>query len=452
MVLLYLFILFAGGVPVFAVINRNSETVRSMNVFESAALTFNIGLFMFYLYYFALSLFGTSVNFRHFIPFIAVGFAGIVMIIAMRPKFGKYNAGLIEILLLVTFSLSIISLVVFSVQNRPIIPDEFSAWASAPKVNFFEGSLLYKHDYGFAKYPPFMTSVYSGYYHFIGRVDDMSVRAIQPIVSFVNLLGIYGYAKRKGYSGRLLLIMLSAFTVLYTGISDITASTYIDLVFACYYTLGCIYFIEILFSKNKVSNLLISLLYMSVVSLIRPDGMYLLLFFIPILAFDCLFRVKRLKTAVCGALCIALSPVLFFCYEFFRKTMCVNAPSGSSRPVVYELTLNMLTASFTQLFLNKIWMIIIMVFCLLLFLCAFYRKIGKDTAFLVFYLIALVIMNIAFLDVCYIYKFGPEAGIAASFIRYMIRAVFVGMFACLVLNKSLTKEDEIKISQFSDSL
>lgn len=450
MVLLYLFILFISGAPIFAVINKNFESVRSMNAFEALAITFDIGLFLFYLYYFALSLFGTSVNFYHFIPVIAVGLVGIVLIIAMRPKFGKCRADLIEILLLITFALSIISLVLFSVQNRPIVADEFSAWASIPKVNFFEGSLLYRHDYGFAKYPPFMTAVYSGFYHFIGRVDDMSVRAIQPIISFVNLLGIYGYAKRKDYNGKFLLLMLTVFMVAYTCITDIAASTYIDLVFACFYTLGCLYFMEILFGKNKVSNLLLSLLFMSIVSLIRPDGMYLLLFFIPILAFDYLFREKRLKSAIYGILVVVLSPVLFFGYEFFRKTMCVNAPSGSSRPVVYELTVKMFTASFSQLFLNISWMIIIIAFCLLLFLCAFYQKIDKNTAFLGFYLIALIVMNISFLDVCYIYKFGPEAGIAASFIRYMIRAVFVGMFACLVLHKRLTKEDMIHVSQFSE--
>ena len=50
MVLLYLFLLFVSGVPVFAIINKNSESVRSMNAFESLALTFNICLFLFYLY------------------------------------------------------------------------------------------------------------------------------------------------------------------------------------------------------------------------------------------------------------------------------------------------------------------------------------------------------------------------------------------------------------------
>lgn len=445
MVLLYLFLLFVSGVPVFAIINKNSESVRSMNAFESLALTFNIGLFLFYLYYFALSLAGVSVNFYHFLPVAAVAFIGIVLIFVMRPKFGKYSADLMEILLLITFALSIISLIVFSAQNRPIFPDEFSAWAVIPKINFFEGSLLYKQDYGFVKYPPFMTTVYSGFYHFIGRVDDMSVRIIQPSISFVNLLGIYGYAKRKGYNGKFLLIMLSVFMVAYNDIADFTASTYIDLVFACFYTLGCLYFIDILFSKNKLPYFLLSLFFMSIVSLIRPDGVYLLLFFIPIVLLDCLFREKRIKNAIWGASCIALSPIPFFCYEIFRKIMCVNAPpSDSSSPVVHELVVNMLTASFSQLFLNKSWMVIIIACCLLLFLCAFYRKMDKKSAWLTFYCIALIVMNIAFLDVCYIYKFGAEAGIAASFIRYMLRAVFVGMFACLVLEKTLSGRGELE--------
>lgn len=443
--LLYTTMIYLSGLAVFCLLKfAKILKLHDFGFLELSAVSFNLGILLNYIVFFIISLVGIKITFAAFLPAIILSCLSVILLISKKVTFKSgTKKSRFEIFFLILLTISSLFLLIEAVTHNVTYPDEYAAWTALPKIYFSEGSLRYTVDYGTVKYPPFLTSLSAGFYFFTGRLDEVNVRALPAIILYINLLGMYSYTKRRKFSACGFLTFAVLILTMYNNIFYLGGSSYADLPFACIYTFAVLYYLELFDNVGKdKSYCILSLIYFAMLCLIKIDGIYMLVFNAAIIFLYVVLKRKDLrpKAVICSIIPNLFAPLLYVAYLLFNKFLCTNTTRQLQREPVPEYTLEMLKNLFNQQFDDIVWMVLIVLILVYSAAVIYKNKFNRNNSFETLGLFIYILANIAFLAFSFIIKFGNEAPLAASYIRYITRAVFIAVFLLLNLRKLLRSD------------
>ena len=352
---------------------------------------------------------------------------------------------LIYCLLVFSVTIYLTYIISTAISNFLSFPDEFSVWALNAKNIFIGRKMNFFINTGLENYPNFLPLLYSGFYFFIDKIEENSIRIISGIYLSLCVVGLIGFGKRKKINLNYMLIFIMLCIILYGTFADISSSSYADIPFMTTYTFGILYFIEYLVSNRNKTFLAISSISFMSCSFMKTDGLYLMAFnlFLSLLygPFSKIFKLKRIspKESVVYNLLIFLLPVTWKIYNKLAD-FPTNLVAGAGS--VFELHLEYLIGLFTNMtsqFYDCIPWVIVLIILLIGYLI-FYNKLSKADQEFINLCCFTFFANLMFLILCYLFVFGGEAIIAASFIRYLTRVIMIMIMASLIMLKPINKE------------
>lgn len=451
MIYIYIILIFFIGINLMYLTNRfNLLQLKSFNGFEKVAFALTSSILVFVLYMFILGVLSIEYNQILIIGFLILNlFVSIYLLLSKKicfkiskPNFRKRDIPLIILGLCTT--IFVIYYIFSSISTNLIYPDEFSAWALNAKNIYIGKKMNFFINTGLETYPNFLPLLNSGYYFFIDNIAENEIRIFSSIYIIILLLSLIGFCKRNKLDISKLLVCCLIVFLTYDGFSDIATSTYGDIPFMCTYTIGMIYLIQWLEIDRKKEFLIVSAINLMSCCFMKNDGLYLMTFnfflFLIYAFFSKLFGLKKVKlkeSLIYNGVILSL-PVAWKIYTIVCKFPAdLAAGAGSSFALNLDYTVPLFQNMTSQFFNCIPWVL----FLLILIICWFYLYNKLDTKNKHFIVLALMTLlaNLAFLILSYLLVFGAEALIAASFIRYMSRVIFIMIVVVLMVLKPIDK-------------
>ena len=445
MILLLIIIIGLSGVFITFVLNRlKLINYSKINLLEYFSMTLFTGLLFFVMYILGLSFIKIDLDRFMFLPIYIIDFISIFILILQfkKKEFLKLKFTKIDLIPIFLFILLFIIYFFEAFSSNLKYPDEFAVWALNAKNIFIGKSLEFNVNTGLENYPPLLPVLYSSYYIFVNEITENVIKTIPVIITFIGIIGIVGITNKKNISISKSLLSIIFIFLSYESLNVFMTCTYGDLPFSIFYTLGTIYFIEMLFSKDFKTNAFLSIIYYNACCLTKQDCIYMLSlnYFILILIY--LFKnklndVNKLSLKKCIILfCLfAFSYLVWFIY-----TKVVNYPKlpvlGAESGIGFKY-LSLLIENMNNQMFGCVTFSIFFVICVILMFntLSFNNKKSKINSLYTLSILAFVVFVPVFMFVCYMIMFGAEAETAASYIRYLTRIIFILDYLLLILFK-----------------
>jgi membrane protein len=409
-----------------------------LNKFEIISLEMMIGLLFMVIYMFIIGFIGIKYSFKIFIPLIVNSFYQMIRILVSLFKSIKIKNKKIDyvnIILMLVFLIWILYYSFNSMTSNNIFPDEYAVWLLNPKNIFIGKRMNFFINTGLEIYPNFLPLLSSGFYFFINKIDENSVRIFSSVFMFICGIGLIGYCKRRNISTVCLMVLIIYMFINYFIVNSIICSTYGDIAFMVTYTLGMVYFFDWIIYRDCNETLIISTINLMCYSFIKTEALYILAFNILLLFIIKLFfkqlKVKKInfKIICLYTLAITILPLAWKLYSIIAKFPS-RVIIGNTGTINNQYMVSMLTNMSSQLFECMPWVIVLII--LLVGISIYGSKINsKDWKFILLGVIT-IIANICFLVICYLTIFGAEGLTAASYIRYMTRVFLIMVLISLV--------------------
>ena len=467
MIILYLVLILSIGINFFVILEHFGVIdIRKLNLFEIASFIITNGFILFTLYMFIIGIFGIKYEFYIFVPIIICSIFSLLYIIKLLIKFQKYfkkmsfkiqKEKIFNIIIYLVLIFTNLNILVFfstkSLTTKFVYPDEFSVWGLNAKNIFLGRKLDFFMNTGLENYPNFLPLLYSGLYIFIGRIQENLPRIFSSVFLIINLINLLGIAKRLNLDYKYVLFGNLFISTYFTESRAYATSLYSEYSFMAMYTMAIEYLILFILSHEKAERknfLCISILNMIGSCWCRQDGLYLFAFNIFTLLII-LFINKNIKVEkiTLREFIFYISTVLIVPITWKIWTIIANYPkelafgAGSK----FELHLEFLVPLFqnmTQQFFNDIPSVILLGL-LILGMFFYFERLEQQEKIIVIYNLLACLANIAFLIICYLFVFGGEAIVAASFIRYCSRIIMIQFISILILFKPIENRRITKI-------
>lgn len=343
------------------------------------------------------------------------------------------------LLLLISFIILFTYFISYAYFHNILYPDEFAAWALNSKRIFFEQKLNLFLNTGIEKYPDFLPIVYSSFYIFSGKIVENAIRIIPGIIFLFFIINLLGLLQKHKINKTKFLFFIILIMLTYNSFVDFTFSTYADLPFAAFYTLGILYLFEWILYDDCKTNMFLSILYMNAACWTKIDGLPMVVFNFGILILYYIikkFTNLKLKTNINWKKCLVYIFGIVFVgivWKLYSNTFnsVLNTSSDGGSGIVFNIQwLNpLLVNMWNQQFCDWTWAILISTFIISLFLNWNYFDDTKRI-YIIFGVLS-ILFTILFLIICYLVQFGAEAIIAPSYLRYMTRVLFIMLFITL---------------------
>lgn len=443
MVILYFVIVSLFGYFSLKVFNK-FKLLLELNNFERVGFSVLIGSFLFTLYEFVLSIIGIKYNIYVLIPVFIMSIIGLIILIINLLK-SDYNFKIIfknKILLLLIISLIIVlgyyGLVAYS--SNLLYPDEFSYWGLNAKNIFIGGRVNYFINTGLEKYPDFLPLLYSGYYVFIGSISENAIRVIPTFLFVGFIFSFLGLSKRHKIKLEYSILAIILTILLYSGLTTYMFSTYADTTFASFFTLSILYLLEWLLYERK-DGFVLSILFANASCWVKLDGVAMLLINIGLIVLYIIIqklykketlRKLDIRKVIVYIILIFLIGIIWYVYKKVANFPTVlDAGAGSRVEFNIQWLIPLLTNMSLQQFGDLIWSS-----CLFVFLILMYTRFASfdiNKKLYIIFAILTILATMVFLMLCYLVVFGYEALSAASYIRYLVRAIFIFEFIILLM-------------------
>lgn len=447
MIFLYLFLIFCIGPTFLYLLNHfHIMPLDKLNFFEKVSFSMIISLLIFILYLFIAGVITIPYSNTLVISFLILNVIILLwLIFSKRIKINlnrkKFKIKAKDFLILIPLTGIIIYLIYFifqSISFNPLYPDEFSAWLLNAKNIYIGKKMNFFINTGLENYPNFLPLLSSGYYFFIEQIAENEVRIFSSIYLIILLIGLVGLAIRKKLCIKIMLTLFLFTIIFYEGFFSISTSSYGDIPFMVTYTLGMLYLIEWLTCERDKSLLIISSTNLMCSCFIKTDGLYLMAFniflFIIFTFAHKQFKLQKvsIKEAMIYNISILLLPIAWKLYNIICKFPTdLETGAGSSVELNLEYTVSLLQNMTSQFFSCLSW--VLLLFIALIGWCFTYPKLHQKNKNFVILSCLTILANILFLILSYLFVFGAEALIAASFIRYMTRVIFILLIVALLL-------------------
>ena len=452
MIFLYIYLIISLGINLVIVLNKlNLIDVKKLQKLEVISLSITSGIIGFTIYMFIIGLVKIEYNFYLFIPIIIGNIFNVIYLgykiiknklykIKFSFKINKNN--ILSIVLIFANVIYFIYFITLAMYTNPIYPDEFSVWALNAKNIFIGKKLDLFINTGLENYPNMLPLLYSGFYFFVGMVQDNYVRIFSSIFLIVNFINIISIFKKKEINLNYGLILSFIINAFYSNFYCYASSTYGECGFLMLYTFGLVYLFEWIINDRKKDNLIISIIYMMGACWCKQDGIYLFIYNILIILISKLLykklKIEKInwKQILLYGICVSILPL---CWKIY--TICAGFPSnlafgaGAKIEMHLEYTISLMQ-NITAQFFSDIPSILFLGIILLGMIFTFDKLKYNDKIFVI-YGLGSIIFNLLFLIMCYIFVFEQEAITAASFIRYYTRVIFIELIICSILLKPI---------------
>lgn len=443
MIVLYFIIISLFGYFSLRVFNK-FKLLLELNTFEKIGFSILIGSLFFTLYEFILSIIGIKYNFYIIIPIFILSIVGMILLIIslMNSNYSIKNVFKNKILILLVISLVLIlgyyGLVAYS--NNLLYPDEFSYWGLNAKNIFIGGRVNFFINTGLEKYPDFLPLLYSGYYVFVNSVSENAIRVIPTFLFVGFIFSFLGLSKKHNIKLEYSILAIILTILLYSGLTTYMFSTYADTTFASFFTLSILYLLEWML-YNRKEGFILSILFANASCWVKLDGVAMLLINIGLIVLyiiiQKLYKKETLKKldisrVIIYIISIFLIGIIWYVYKKVANFPTVlEAGAGSRLEFNIQWLIPLLTNMSLQQFSDVIWSS-----CLTIFLVLIYTKyVNFDISkkiYIIFAILA-IFATMIFLMLCYLVVFGYEALSAASYIRYLVRVIFIFEFVILLM-------------------
>lgn len=454
MIVLYLSIVIIFGFFIESVLEKiKIINTSKINNLERIAFSSLLGFLSFSWFILIIGILGIRLSFSLFYPIIICDFLYIVSLFFTknnRPKEKNEKRDYKFWLLLISFIILFLYFISYAYFHGLLYPDEFSAWALNSKRIFLEQKLNLFLNTGLETYPAFLPIIYSSFYMFVGKIVENAIRIIPGIIFLFFVINLFGLVKKHKIDESKFLFFIIFIMLTYTSFSHYTFSTYADLPFASFYTLGILYLFEWLLYDDCKTNMILSIIYMNGACWTKIDGLPMLVFNFGILILYYLikrFSKLNIKTNINWKKCIVYILGIVFVGIIWKiyTTTFVSAPNSgdSGLGIVFNIQwLNpLLTNMWLQQFSEWTWAILIPTFIISIFLN--WNNFDDAKKVYILFGVLCILFTILFLIICYLVQFGQEAIIAPSYIRYMTRVLFIMLFITLFSLKRDNKQNKI---------
>jgi hypothetical protein len=446
------------GITMLAILDRlKIIELKKIIIFEMLAFIFSMGFLLFTIYMFIIGFIGIKYSSNIFIPLYLNSVYAIFYVINMvknkkymSVKHYKTNMSTMEkyinIVLTIIIILIFISFLVKALSSFLVYPDEFSHWGLQAKNIFIGKKMNTFTPTGIESYPNFLPLLYSGYYFLTSSINENMIKIFSTIFCVLTYFNCMAICFRRNLNKTYFSALFLVFLMGYATIVQISSSTYADIPFMCFYSTGVIYLLEYLLTGNK-NFMVISIFNVIGSTWVKTDGLYLLMYTLLFIIFARILfkKLDFSKTKWSDVLKYILFAIsLILAWRIYIIIFHFPAGVGAGIEIRPDYFIAMSMAMRNQFFENpasSLYIILIMFSFLFL-----YNRLEKRDKTFVFSIMSFVIINIAFLALCYLVKFGAEGPIAASFIRYISRVMPLLMICIL----EFFKEKKVVIGESRD--
>lgn len=326
----------------------------------------------------------------------------------------------------------LLNISIYAITNKPFLPDEFSHWALQAKNIFIGNKINLFINSGFENYPNYIPLIASSYYFLIGYMDDSSIRIISSIHLILLVINMYYFGNKVGINKIVMQLLIILFLTSAPIMIDVSSSFYADTIFASFYSIAIMYFLLWYKDQNK-DYFSLSVIYMLGATWSKIDGVYLLLGQVVIMIIMLMKSRKFNYKIIMKYLFYSLWLIVIW------RTYISIAEFPISRwslAVNFEYITPMIKSMILQSFEIPGWG-----FINILFIGAILLNIKNLKSDEMIILLLVVIGNIIFLSLSYIFLFGGEALTAASYSRYISRIIPVQIMIIVLQCKNI---DSIK--------
>lgn len=441
---IYVILMFFLGITFVELLNKKKVLNRNnFNIYEIISLEMTSGSLIFVIYMLIIGFLNIKYSKLLFLPiFLNFIYVCIMMFIKFlknnetKKFFTKKNVNIknvLSIILFISFLVWMMYFVLVTLNSTSFFPDEYAIWLLNPKNMFIGKKMNFFINTGLEIYPNFLPLLSSGYYFFIDKIDENSVRMFSCIFMISGTLGLLGLTKRKKLNVNYVLVMILLMFIGYDVVPSLLTSLYADIPFMTTYGLGMLYLLEWMIYDRKNELLIISIVNLMCYSFIKTEAIYLLLFnILLIIIFPFVFKsIKKisLKTILVYSSLTVILPIIWKIYS-----IVANFPARmnllGSHYLKLEYTISLLTNMSSQFYDCIPWVIMLTLFLTGLFIYG--DKMDSDRKIYILCGTIIMLVNIAFLILCYLTVFGAEAITAASFIRYITRLYIIMIIISLV--------------------
>lgn len=443
MILFYIVILIIFGFFISSIYQRMNLIDKSINIYEKIGFSILNGFFIFSLYIYALGAFSLELNRMLILPILAIDLIYLTYLIVKRKHKKLYIKKIKIDYQLVALIASLILLLAYGISlaysNNFIYPDEFSIWGLNAKNIFIGHKLDFFINTGLEKYPDFLPIIYGFYFILVNKISENVVRILPAILFIGMIFSFIGLGKKHNINSKLIILIFIVTTLFYTDISQWAFSAYGDIVFSAFYTLAILYFFEWVIVDRSKSNFLFSMIYANGCCWTKIDGIPMLTFNIGILILYMIIqrftKEKNMKPIslksffsysiiifVVGGSWILYNKLAHFPTE-------LSAGAGSAFEFNTQWMAPLLTNMTKQQFTDIVWILTLII--LIIFIIKNWNKFTFNKKMYVIFCILNTLFIMFFLFLCYLTVFGGEALIAASYARYLSRAIFIFEFAAV---------------------
>lgn len=461
MLAIYLILLISIGINFIILLNKLSLfQIKNLLKIEVVSIVLTSGIIIFTLYMYLIGLIGIKYERYIFIPIVAGLIFNIVYGIYyfIKNKSKKQEKEKIETsklrkavtaILLCANIVYIVYFIGVAVSNKLVFIDEFSVWALNAKNIFIGKKMDFFINTGLENYPNGLPLLYSGFYVLIDGIKENFIRIFSGIFLIINLLNIMGLCKkRKANINVALLLILIVYEYCYN-FGCYASSTYGDVPFMVLYTCGILYFIEWIIYDRKIENMIISMVNTIGACWCKQDGTFLVAYNIFVLIIIAIFYKKlnieklKAKSVIIYIITILIVPISWKIYNnlaHFPTELLFGA--GSKVEMHLEYFLSLMQNITIQFYKDNAVVLLMGIISGSMFI-TYYKLDKKDKLYVVIALGA-ILVNIAFLILCYIFVFGGEAIFAASFIRYYTRVIMIQVVTSTVLLKPIFLKEKVE--------
>ncbi|KGP78073.1 hypothetical protein [Paenibacillus sp. MAEPY1] len=424
--------------------------IKINSYYGITSLSFPVGASVITLYCWGLSIFEVDYSFTVIYVPLIVGSLLLIIVnryilknnffykIKKSVLFRNKREIFLYIFVLFIVLVEFIAILSHSISVKVYQPDEYSQWAFQAKV-IFEGKSLESFyggngfETGFERYPSFIPLIAACFYIFSNDIVDSFVRVIGPIFLGSLSIFIYSIIVKIVKSHLIAILMVGIFLTSGFVVFEISSGLYADIAFSYFYTISAVFLLYHLVNK-KVRSLLCSALFLGIASWVKTDGQYLIIIHLFILLVHMFLEYRSIKLIrnVKNVL-IYLGGASIIPLTWNAYTNISNFPvSRWSFSPHFEFVFSMISSSIEQIMNTTNWGMF-WPLCLCMLVINLYLGFRKYQI----YVLAIILANIAFLYLSYIFMFGMEAQTAASFSRYILRVAPLSLIYVALIIKEL---------------
>ena len=447
MLVLYLLLIgISGLLPQLLLRKLKIINTNNINIIEYISQTFFMGIFMFIMYFMILGFFEVKFSNIVFLTVLIVDIFSVLITLLTTKKtdFKKITKSKKDILPIVLIIIIFGCYALYAYSHLFLHADSFAVWGMNAKNYFIGKSMQFSVGTNLENYPPLLPGLYFGYYLLVGAVKENVIKIIPVVITFFGMLNIVGILNRKNVSIHKSLYIMIAFMLVSEVLKKNIASSYGDISLGIFYSLGTLYFIDMIFSKNYKENGVLAIIYLNMACLCKREILYMLAMNF-LIAFIYLIFFRKNKaykvpswfiflvcalSLICGGLWNVFCDM--FSSEVFSNTAVI---SGISSTISYYYIPTVIRSMNTVLFqyLNVCIVFIIILIGLFKNLNFSSMENKKNSLYLLM-ILSFIIFTVVFLFMCYISVFAEtEAVLARSFERYMTRILFLALYYIIIL-------------------